>query len=46
MVWIHVTDEQDPTPYWLISTRHPEQLVAALDAARPAPPRPADEDPA
>lgn len=34
MVWIHVTDEQDPTPYWLVSTRHPEQLVAAL--GRPA----------
>jgi len=43
MVWIHVTDENDPTPYWLISTRHPEQLVVALDAGRP---RPAEEDPA
>ena len=34
MVWIHVTDEDDPTPYWLISTRHPEQLVAAVLAGR------------
>ncbi|MBY6366330.1 DUF3093 domain-containing protein [Rhodococcoides corynebacterioides] len=23
-------DEDDPTPYWLISTRRPEELVAAL----------------
>ena len=30
MVWIHITDEADPTPYWLVSTRHPERLVAAL----------------
>lgn len=34
MVWIHDTDEADPTPYWLVSTRHPEQLVAAMDSAR------------
>jgi hypothetical protein len=37
MVWIHVTDEADPTPYWLISSRHPEELVAALRAETPAP---------
>jgi DUF3093 family protein len=36
MVWIHVTDEADPTPYWLVSTRHPDELVAALRAGRPA----------
>lgn len=35
MVWIHVTDEADPTPYWLISTRHPERLVVALRSGRP-----------
>jgi len=34
--WIHTAvrvelrDPQDPTPYWLVSTRHPEQLAAAL----------------
>lgn len=33
MVWIHNTDEADPTPYWLVSTRHPERLVAAMDSA-------------
>lgn len=30
MVWIQLTDENDPTPYWLLSTRRPEELVAAL----------------
>jgi hypothetical protein len=34
MVWIELTDPDDPTPYWLISTRHPEQLVAALRDGR------------
>jgi hypothetical protein len=29
-VRIDVTDDADPTPYWLISTRHPERLAAAL----------------
>ena len=23
-------DPEDPTPYWLVSTRHPERLLAAL----------------
>ena len=36
--WIHsavrveVDDPQDPTPYWVVSTRRPEALVAALHA--------------
>ncbi|WP_120005335.1 DUF3093 domain-containing protein [Nesterenkonia muleiensis] len=25
-----ITDPRDATPYWLISTRHPERLLAAL----------------
>lgn len=25
-----ITDEQDDTPYWLFSTRHPDRVVAAL----------------
>ena len=33
-VRLEVSDERDPTPYWLISTRHPARLVAAIDAAR------------
>lgn len=35
MVWIHVTDEEDPTPYWLLSSRHPDELVAAMRAETP-----------
>jgi len=30
-VWID--DEDDPTPYWVISTRHPDRLVDALRSA-------------
>jgi hypothetical protein len=29
-VKVMVDDPADPTPYWLISTRHPRQLAAAL----------------
>jgi hypothetical protein len=32
-VRVRVTDPADPTPYWLVSTRHPRTLAAALDAA-------------
>lgn len=32
-VRIQVVDPADPTPYWLVSTRHPRRLVAALEAA-------------
>ena len=35
-VRIDVADPADPTPYWLVSTRHPARLVTALDAARSA----------
>jgi hypothetical protein len=31
---IELTDPQDPTPYWLVSTRHPDRLAAALHDAR------------
>lgn len=31
---IDLTDPDDPTPYWLVSTRHPEELAAAIAAAR------------
>ena len=39
--WVHsavrvdITDPADPTPYWIVSTRHPTALAAAL----PEPPR-------
>ncbi|MEY4039490.1 MAG: hypothetical protein RLZZ52_358 [Actinomycetota bacterium] len=30
VVRVDITDSNDPTPYWLFSTRRPEELVAAL----------------
>ncbi|WP_285724175.1 DUF3093 domain-containing protein [Psychromicrobium xiongbiense] len=33
VVRIDITDPQDRTPYWLTSTRRPEQLVAVLTAS-------------
>jgi hypothetical protein len=34
MVWLEVTDSDDPTPYWLLSSRRPEKLVTALTEGR------------
>lgn len=31
-VRIPIVDPADPTPYWLVSTRHPRKLAAALSA--------------
>jgi hypothetical protein len=31
LVKIEITDSQDPTPYWLVSTRNPELLKAKLN---------------
>lgn len=31
---VEITDERDPTPYWVVSTRHPRRLVAAIDQAQ------------
>jgi hypothetical protein len=30
VVRIEITDEADPTPYWLVSTNRPDELAAAL----------------
>jgi hypothetical protein len=30
VVRIEITDDADPTPYWLVSTNRPDELVAAL----------------
>lgn len=41
-VRVRVDDPADPTPYWVVSTRHPERLVAALaapDTTTPTAPR-------
>jgi hypothetical protein len=37
-VRISVQDPSDPTPYWLVSTRRPNELVAALGATGPGRP--------
>ncbi len=34
LVRVELRDPQDPTPYWLVSTRRPEELAQAIDAAR------------
>jgi hypothetical protein len=34
VVKIELADETDPTPYWIVSTRTPDALVAALTVAR------------
>jgi hypothetical protein len=34
-VMVQVTDPADPAPYWLVSTRRPGQLAAALSAVVP-----------
>lgn len=31
-VRVEITDPADPAPYWLVSTRHPDELVRALGA--------------
>ncbi len=33
-VRVEVTDPADDTPYWLVGSRHPDRLAAALEAAR------------
>jgi hypothetical protein len=32
MVLLVLEDPDDPTPYWLVSARHPDQVLAALRA--------------
>ena len=36
VVKITVLDTEDPAPYWLVSSRSPERMIAAIDAARDA----------
>jgi Protein of unknown function (DUF3093) len=36
VVKVDVLDPTDPTPYWLVSTRHPNDLIAALKKAKAA----------
>ncbi len=37
VVRVEVTDVRDPVPYWLVSTRRPDAVVAAVDKARSLP---------
>jgi hypothetical protein len=30
MALVVLDDPDDPTPYWLVSARHPDRLLAAL----------------
>jgi hypothetical protein len=32
-VQLWLDDEDDPTPYWVLSTRHPDRLVKAVRSA-------------
>jgi hypothetical protein len=32
VIRLRLTDSEDPTPYWVISTRHPDRLAEALRA--------------
>ena len=34
VVKVEVLDAADPAPYWLVSTRHPDAVVAAIAAAK------------
>lgn len=34
VIQVELTDPDDPTPYWLLSTRRPEQLAAAIAEAQ------------
>lgn len=34
VVKIELDDPDDPAPYWIVSTRHPEAVVAAIESAR------------
>ncbi|WP_432488124.1 DUF3093 domain-containing protein [Kineococcus sp. SYSU DK018] len=33
-VRVHLDDPADPTPYWVVSTRHPQQLADAIARGR------------
>lgn len=34
LVRIPIVDENDPAPYWLVSSRHPQKLAAAINGSR------------
>jgi hypothetical protein len=34
IVRIQITDPNDPAPYWIVSTRNPQKLAAAIEGSR------------
>lgn len=34
LVRVDINDDADPTPYWLVSSRHPDGLAAAIEEGR------------
>lgn len=34
LVRIPIVDDNDPAPYWLVSSRHPQKLAAAINKSR------------
>ena len=40
---IPLADDSDPTPYWLVSSRRPDALAAALGHTEKAPATPAHD---
>ena len=36
VVRVPIVDATDPAPYWIISSRHPKELAAAINASRTA----------
>lgn len=36
VVKVEIRDENDPTPYWIVSTRRPDAVIAAIESAREA----------
>lgn len=34
---VDITDAKDPIPYWLFSTRHPDEVIAAIRKAKARP---------
>ncbi|MCU1513799.1 MAG: rane protein [Microbacteriaceae bacterium] len=37
VIKVELLDPADPTPYWIVSTRHPEAIIAAVATARQSP---------
>jgi hypothetical protein len=43
-VYVGLADPGEGVPYWLVATRHPEKLAAAIETARPTGDRPPGGD--